>query len=125
MFYYTIVNIILTNNNVSIGCIAEDNIDEYKAAPESSLESINNNKNHVSSNFMAVTADPRATLAAVKILKSGGSAIDAAISAQMVLNLVEPQSSGIGGGAFIIIYYDNKTKSLSAWDGREKAPLVS
>ena len=102
--------------------VAEDNIDEYKAAPESSLESINNNKNHVSSKFMAVTADPRATLSAVKILESGGSAIDAAISAQMVLNLVEPQSSGIGGGAFIM-YYDNKTKNLSAWDGREKAPL--
>ena len=52
--------------------VAEDNIDEYKAAPESSLESINNNKNHVSSKFMAVTADPRATLSAVKILELGG-----------------------------------------------------
>ena len=122
MFYYTIVNIILTIIMFQWVVVAEDNIDEYKAAPESSLESINNNKNHVSSKFMAVTADPRATLSAVKILESGGSAIDAAISAQMVLNLVEPQSSGIGGGAFIM-YYDNKTKNLSAWDGREKAPL--
>ena len=122
MIFYLIINMIINVIIIQSVLIAEDKIDEYKASPEGSSVSINNNKNYTSSNFMAVTADPRATLAAVKILKSGGSAIDAAISAQMVLNLVEPQSSGIGGGAFII-YYDYKTKSLSTWDGREKAPI--
>jgi gamma-glutamyltranspeptidase / glutathione hydrolase len=68
---------------------------------------------------MAVTANTHATDAARRILWAGGSAIDAAIAAQAVLGLVEPQSSGIGGGAFIV-YSDGK-KTLS-FDGRETAP---
>lgn len=68
---------------------------------------------------MAVTANPYATTAAIQILQAGGSAIDAAIAAQAVLGLVEPQSSGFGGGAFIV-YHDGK-KTLSI-DGRETAP---
>src|SRR5512132_3504117 len=66
--------------------------------------------------FMAVTAHPDATRAAYDVLKSGGSAADAAVAAQLVLNLVEPQSSGIGGGGFIL-YWDNKAKRLYAYDG--------
>ena len=53
-------------------------------------------KHSIANNYMVVTADYRATGSAIRILELGGSAIDAAISAQMVLNLVEPQSSGIG-----------------------------
>lgn len=68
---------------------------------------------------MAVTANSHATDAARRILWAGGSAIDAAIAAQAVLGLVEPQSSGIGGGAFIV-YSDGK-RTLS-FDGRETAP---
>lgn len=70
---------------------------------------------------MAVTANPYATAAAEKILRAGGSAIDAGIAAQLVLGLVEPQSSGIGGGAFML-YWDAKKQQLSSWDGRETAP---
>ena len=70
---------------------------------------------------MAVTANPYATLAAQKILAQGGSAIDAGIAAQLVLGLVEPQSSGIGGGAFML-YWDAEQRQLSSWDGRETAP---
>ncbi|CAA0102920.1 Glutathione hydrolase proenzyme [Zhongshania aliphaticivorans] len=70
---------------------------------------------------MAVTANPHASAAAEKILRAGGSAIDAGIAAQLVLGLVEPQSSGIGGGAFML-YWDAKHKHLSSWDGRETAP---
>ncbi len=71
--------------------------------------------------FMAATANPFATEAALEMLRSGGSAADAAIAAQMVLTLVEPQSSGIGGGAFMM-YYDAETGDIGAYDGRETAP---
>src|SRR5678816_4771182 len=73
---------------------------------------------------MAVTANPEATRAAYDVLKSGGSAADAAVAAQLILNLVEPQSSGIGGGGFIL-YWDNKAKRLYAYDGRETAPAAA
>jgi len=71
--------------------------------------------------FMAVTAHPLATQAAYQILKAGGNAADAAVTAQLVLNLVEPQSSGIGGGAFML-YWDAKNQALFSFDGRETAP---
>ena len=57
--------------------------------------------------FMAVTANPLATDAAAEILRAGGTAADAAIAAQLVLNLVEPQSSGLGGGGFLL-YHDGR-----------------
>jgi len=71
--------------------------------------------------IMAVTAHPDATKAAYDILKKGGTAADAAIAAQMVLGLVEPQSSGIGGGGFVL-YYDANKQHLFTLDGRETAP---
>lgn len=71
--------------------------------------------------FMAVTANPHASRAAFDVLAAGGSAVDAAIAAQMVLALVEPQSSGIGGGGFLL-HYDARTHSVRAYDGRETAP---
>lgn len=73
------------------------------------------------SRHMAVTANPHATDAAVEILQLGGNAIDAAIAAQWVLNLVEPQSSGIGGGGFLL-HWNAAERRLRAWDGRETAP---
>jgi gamma-glutamyltranspeptidase/glutathione hydrolase len=70
---------------------------------------------------MVVAAHPLAAEAGLAILRKGGSAVDAGIATQMVLNLVEPQSSGIGGGAFIL-YWDKGTETLSSFDGRETAP---
>lgn len=67
------------------------------------------------------TAHPLASAAGVHILRSGGSAVDAAIAAQMVLTLVEPQSSGIGGGAFLL-HFNGTT--VEAFDGRESAPAA-
>ena len=67
-------------------------------------------------------ANPMATDAGLQILRAGGSALDAAIAVQWVLGLVEPQSSGIGGGAFLL-YYDGHT--VSAHDGRETAPAAA
>ena len=68
---------------------------------------------------MVAAANPLASRAGYQILKVGGSALDAAIAVQMVLTLVEPQSSGIGGGAFLM-HWDGT--SAQAWDGRESAP---
>ena len=70
---------------------------------------------------MVVTANPLATDAGLAVLKRGGSAVDAAVAVQAVLGLVEPQSSGLGGGAFMV-YYNAKTRQVSAYDGREIAP---
>jgi len=72
---------------------------------------------------MAVTANPLATQTARDILRRGGSAADAAIAAQLVLGLVEPQSSGLGGGAFML-YWDNGQHRLRYYDGRETAPAA-
>ncbi len=69
--------------------------------------------------FAVAAANPLATDAGYQVLKAGGSAVDAAIAVQMVLSLVEPQSSGIGGGAFLL-HHDGKT--TEAFDGRETAP---
>lgn len=69
----------------------------------------------------AVTAHPLATRAALQMLDAGGSPIDAAVAAQMVLGLVEPQSSGIGGGA-LIMHWDAASAQLSSYDGLAAAP---
>ena len=70
---------------------------------------------------MVVTANPLATEAGLKVLREGGSALDAAVAVQAVLGLVEPQSSGLGGGSFMV-YYDARSKKVTAYDGRETAP---
>lgn len=73
---------------------------------------------------MIAAANPLAAEAGLGVLRAGGNAIDAAIAAQLVLTLVEPQSSGIGGGAFLM-HYDAKTGSIQSFDGRETAPKSS
>lgn len=73
---------------------------------------------------MVVAAEPLAAEAGREILRQGGSAADAAIATELVLGLVEPQSSGLGGGAFLV-YWDAKTRSLSTFDGRETAPAAA
>ena len=73
------------------------------------------------SEFMVAAAHPLATQAGYEVLRAGGSAVDAAVAVQMVLNVVEPQSSGIGGGAFMM-YWDATSGRLISFDGREKAP---
>ena len=73
---------------------------------------------------MVATANPLATEAGDRILRRGGTAVDAAIAVQMVLNLVEPQSSGIGGGAFMLVH-DPRRGTLVAYDGRETAPAAA
>src|SRR5688500_15305980 len=72
--------------------------------------------------FAVAAANPLATDAGQQVLRAGGSAIDAAIAVQMVLTLVEPQSSGIGGGLFLV-HHDGK--AVQAYDGRETAPAAA
>jgi len=74
--------------------------------------------------YMAAAANPLAAAAGREILRAGGSATDAAIAIQLVLNLVEPQSSGIGGGAFFV-YWDEAGRQLTTLDGRETAPKAA
>jgi gamma-glutamyltranspeptidase/glutathione hydrolase len=74
--------------------------------------------------WMVAAANPHAVQAGAKILEAGGTAADALVAVQTVLGLVEPQSSGIGGGAFLV-WYDAKTKQLTTIDGRETAPLAA
>ena len=73
---------------------------------------------------VVVTANPRASRAAVAVLKAGGSAVDALVSAQAVLAVVEPQSSGLAGGGFLL-HWDARQQQLQVLDGREVAPLSS
>ena len=74
--------------------------------------------------FMLAAANPLAVEAGYAVLKRGGAAIDAAVAVQLVLGLVEPQSSGIGGGAFIL-HYSSADATLAAYDGRETAPAAA
>lgn len=74
--------------------------------------------------YMVSAANPLASQAGIDILARGGSAADAAIAMQWVLNLVEPQSSGIGGGGFALSY-DAASGQVHAWDGRETAPAAA
>ena len=73
---------------------------------------------------MVAAANPLAVDAGVKVLRRGGNAMDAAVAVQAVLGLVEPQSSGLGGGTYFI-YYDAKTHKVTSYDGRETAPAAS
>ena len=78
-------------------------------------------------NQMVVAANPYAAKAGLEILRRGGSAVDAAIAVETTLSLVEPQSSGIGGGAFLLHFDPNKSlaEQLNFYDGRETAPMAA
>jgi gamma-glutamyltranspeptidase/glutathione hydrolase len=73
---------------------------------------------------MVAAAHPLAAEAGLRMLREGGNAVDAAVAVQMVLTLVEPQSSGIGGGA-LLLFWDASSRALHAWDGRETAPSAA
>lgn len=94
---------------------------DNRPQPEIATGTVEQVQSAIGDNFMIVTANPLATQAGYDILKSGGTAADAAIAAQLVLGLVEPQSSGLGGGAFTL-YFDAQTNRITSLDGREVAP---
>ena len=74
--------------------------------------------------FMVAAADPLAVEAGLEMLRAGGSAADAAIAVQLVLGLTEPQSSGLGGGAFVL-HWSEKARRVRSYDGREAAPAAA
>ncbi|HEY8194223.1 MAG TPA: gamma-glutamyltransferase [Hyphomicrobium sp.] len=78
----------------------------------------------IAQHHMVVAAEPLAAAAGREILRQGGSAADAAVATELVLGLVEPQSSGLGGGAFLV-YWDAKSRTLATFDGRETAPAAA
>lgn len=77
----------------------------------------------MAAHYIVAAAHPLASKAGYRVLQQGGSAIDAMVAVQTVLGLVEPQSSGLGGGAFLV-YYDAESGKLTTFDGRETAPLA-
>ncbi len=77
-----------------------------------------------SENWMVAAANPLAVQAGAKVLREGGTAADAMVAVQSVLGLVEPQSSGLGGGAFLV-WYDGATGQITTLDGRETAPMAA
>jgi gamma-glutamyltranspeptidase / glutathione hydrolase len=107
---------------------------EARATPEAASEkpkltvgTFTNPANLVSTEaekYMVAAANPLAAAAGLTILRAGGSAVDAAIATQLALNVVEPQSSGIGGGAFLM-HYQASSRAIEAYDGREKAPAAA
>ncbi len=98
--------------------------DEVLPEPSSSTSTAKAGKQLTAQKWMVSAANPHAARAGAKILRAGGTAADAAIAIQLVLGLVEPQSSGLGGGAFVI-YFNAKTGRLTTLDGRETAPFLA
>lgn len=93
-------------------------------AASAAMASRNAGEPVLADDWMVAAANPLAVEAGARVLREGGTAADAMVAVQTVLGLVEPQSSGLGGGAFLV-YYDAKTGALSTLDGRETAPLAA
>ncbi|MDB5849645.1 MAG: gamma-glutamyltransferase 1 [Rhodoferax sp.] len=94
------------------------------AAPEPASGYVTGKKAVYARNYMVTTANPLASKAGCDVLRKGGTAVDAAVAVQMVLGLVEPQSSGLGGGAFML-HYDAVKQKVESYDGRETAPAAA
>lgn len=119
---------------MSVSCWAQEASDQV--APEASGAGLIAGSVHVEAaqaaklsgmpvtapNWMVAAANPHAVDAGASVLRAGGTAADAMIAVQAVLGLVEPQSSGLGGGAFLV-WYDGETGQMTTLDGRETAPL--
>jgi gamma-glutamyltranspeptidase / glutathione hydrolase len=105
---------------VLLSAIPVASFSQTQAAPELA-SGFTDKKAVTAKKYMVAAAHPAAVQAGLKILDKGGSAVDAAIATQLVLNLVEAHASGIGGGAFIM-HFDAKSKTVTAIDSRETAP---
>lgn len=93
-------------------------------APEAAGALATAPKAATSRNWMVTAANPLAAEAGAQMLRAGGNAVDAMVAVQLMLGLVEPQSSGLGGGGFLV-YWDAATRTLTSFDGRETAPRAA
>ncbi len=100
---------------------AEQTTDGY--APEIT-SGVSDKVMQTTNEYMIAAANPIAAAAGRDVLARGGNAIDAMVTTQLVLGLVEPQSSGLGGGAFLV-YYDAESQAMTTFDGRETAPMAA
>ncbi|MDF2182592.1 gamma-glutamyltransferase [Neptuniibacter sp. CAU 1671] len=109
---------------LGLGCLfsAQLSAVEENLAPESAT-GIQTHSTVIGHQALVVSAHPLASRAGMSILRQGGTAADAAVAIQAMLTLVEPQSSGIGGGGFML-YWDAEKQMLNAYDGRETAPAT-
>lgn len=111
-----VLSIVFSSTSVALAQQVSDTV-----APERATV-ITTAKRVEAKNAMVAAANPLAAQAGREILAKGGNAIDALVAVQTVLGLVEPQSSGLGGGAFLV-YYDAASGKLTTFDGRETAPM--
>ena len=114
--------IISINNASAVQQSDKINPENFNVNIEKFLKLKSEGKPIIGRKWMVVTANQQASKVAAKILTKGGTAVDAMISAQLALGLVEPESSGLGGGAFLV-YFNNFTNQITTLDGRETAPL--
>ena len=115
------VALCLTTVLITSGCATQGDFNHLPPDQPESASGYTKKPGWATSTFAVAAANPLASNAGYQILKAGGSAVDAAIAVQMVLTLVEPQSSGIGGGAFLI---HTNGQNVEAFDGRETAPAA-
>ena len=124
-----LLQIILSNaDQLSDKAIPESfnslSVEEISPEVKKSLDNKLKGKMVISENWMIVTANPYASVAGAEILKKGGTAADAMVAAQVVLGLVEPESSGLGGGAFLL-YYDNNKNIITIFYFRKYINLIN
>jgi len=108
---------VLSLNAFSAGQVADS------VAPELTT-AVTQKESVIAKDYMVAAANPLAVKAGYEVLKNGGNAADALVAVQTVLGLVEPQSSGLGGGGFLV-YYDAKNKKITTFDARETAPFAT
>ncbi|MCF6433968.1 gamma-glutamyltransferase [Pseudoalteromonas sp. MMG022] len=119
-YAYPLIGVLLLS-----GCVSDSNLvakpEQRETREPEAATGFQLKQQAIGEKYMIAAANPYASKAGQQMLAKGGSAIDAAIATQLVLTLVEPQSSGIGGGGFVL-YYDKKNNQLVTFDGRETAP---
>ncbi|MDJ0823990.1 MAG: gamma-glutamyltransferase [Rhodobacter sp.] len=113
-----------TTDNVAPEAATETGAMAVSAPVQAALDAKAAGRPVAAQDWMVAAANPLAVEAGAKVLSAGGSAADAMVAVQAVLGLVEPQSSGLGGGAFLV-WYDAATGAVTTLDGRETAPLAA
>ncbi len=98
-------------------------IEGLSQAASAALQAKQDGRTVEAQDWMVVAANPLASEAGAKVLREGGSAADAMVAVQTVLGLVEPQSSGLGGGTFLV-WFDAESGEVTTLDARETAPLA-